>query len=220
MPVNLKPYRNYNTIKDIYPLIITKLKFYPCFIARRKIPFLFIYFIIFILIKINAILYMIKIYLQNYYGGIKMSFDGIVTRALVKELNENIYGGRIDKIYQQEKDEILVHIHNKGENYKLLISVSSNNSRAYLTKTSKLNPDNPPMFCMLLRKHIQGGYILNIEQFQLDRVISMDIQSPNEMGELTVKTLIFELMGKWSNIILIEKSTKRLLIQLKEFRKE
>ncbi len=144
-----------------------------------------------------------------------MSFDGIVTRALVKELNENICGGRIDKIYQQEKDEILVHIHNKGENYKLLISVSSNNSRAYLTKISKLNPDNPPMFCMLLRKHIQGGYILNIEQFQLDRVISMDIQSPNEMGELTVKTLIFELMGKWSNIILIEKSTKKIIDSIK-----
>lgn len=144
-----------------------------------------------------------------------MSFDGIVTNAVIKELNETILGGRIDKIYQQEKDEILLNIHNKGENYRLIISASSNNPRIYLTTFSKKNPPAPPVFCMLLRKHLSGGIILNIEQFEMDRVVFIDISSIDELGFPTEKRLIIEIMGKHSNIILIDKETNKIIDSIK-----
>lgn len=111
-----------------------------------------------------------------------MSLDGIVSKAIVKELNNTILGGRIDKVYQPEKDELLLNIYNKGNNYKLIISSNSNNPRIHLTNKSKINPSNPPMFCMLLRKHIAGGIILNIEQFHMDRILFIDISSIDELG--------------------------------------
>ncbi len=144
-----------------------------------------------------------------------MSFDGIVTKSVLKELRDNLIGGRVDKIYQQEKDEILIHIHSKGINYRLILSASSNNPRIYLTEYSKKNPTEPPMFCMLLRKHLAGGVILNIEQFNLDRVIFIDISSMDELGQPTEKRLIIEIMGKHSNIILIDKSSFRIIDSVK-----
>ena len=144
-----------------------------------------------------------------------MSFDGIVTKAVVNELKESLVGGRIDKIYQQEKDEILINIHNSKINYKLILSASSNNPRIYLTKYSKKNPSYPPMFCMLLRKHLIGGIILNIEQFSLDRVIFIDISAIDELGQPTEKRLIIEIMGKHSNIILIDKSSLKIIDSIK-----
>lgn len=144
-----------------------------------------------------------------------MSFDGIVTNAVVKELNETILGGRIDKIYQQEKDEILINIHNKGESSRLVLSASSNNPRIYLTNYSKKNPPAPPMFCMLLRKHLSGGIILNIEQFEMDRVVFIDISAIDELGEPTEKRLIIEIMGKHSNIILIDKNSNKIIDSIK-----
>lgn len=144
-----------------------------------------------------------------------MSLDGIVTRAIVEELKDNILGGRIDKIYQQEKDEILINIYNKGKNNRLLISASSNNPRIYLTDYTKPNPPSPPMFCMLLRKHLSGGIILNIEQLYLDRVIFIDISSLDELGQPSVKRLIVEIMGKYSNIILIDKESSTVIDSIK-----
>ena len=144
-----------------------------------------------------------------------MSFDGIVTNALVKEFKETITGGRIDKIYQQEKDEILIHIRNLGNNYKLLLSASSNNPRAYLTDYSKQNPNTPPMFCMFLRKQLQGGIILDINQHELDRIITIDVKSLDEIGDISTKQLIIEIMGKHSNIILIDKSSEIILDSIK-----
>ncbi len=144
-----------------------------------------------------------------------MSFDGVVTSAVVKELNETILGGRIDKIYQQEKDEILINIHNKAESSRLVLSASSNNPRIYLTKYSKKNPPAPPMFCMLLRKHLSGGIILNIEQFEMDRVIFIDISAIDELGEPTEKRLIIEIMGKHSNIILVDKNSNKIIDSIK-----
>lgn len=144
-----------------------------------------------------------------------MSFDGIVTKSVVRELRENLVGGRVDKIYQQEKDEILLNIHNKSINYKLVLSASSNNPRIYITNYSKKNPQAPPMFCMLLRKHLSGGIVLNIEQYELDRVVFIDISSLDELGLPTEKRLIIEIMGKHSNIILIEKSTQKIIDSIK-----
>ena len=144
-----------------------------------------------------------------------MSLDGIVTRAIVTELNYTILGGRVDKIYQHEKDEILINIYNKGKNRKLLISASSNNPRIHLTKYGKSNPSSPPMFCMLLRKHLTGGIILNIEQFQMDRIIFIDISSLDELGNPTEKRIIVEIMGKYSNIILIDKTSQKIIDAIK-----
>lgn len=144
-----------------------------------------------------------------------MSLDGIVTRAVVNELNETILRGRIDKIYQQEEDEILMHIYSRGENRKLIISASSNNPRVYLTNNSKTNPQTPPMFCMFLRKHLTRGTILNIEQFHMDRVVFIDISSIDELGLPSEKRLIIEIMGRHSNIILIDIESNKILDSIK-----
>lgn len=149
-----------------------------------------------------------------------MSFDGIVTHAVVKELNDTIKGGRVDKIYQPEKDEILLFIHKTGINYKVVISASSNNPRIYLTDYNKKNPLSPPMFCMLLRKHLNGGIILNIEQYELDRVIFIDFSSIDELGQPKVKRLIIEIMGKHSNIILIDKDSLKIIDSIKRVTSE
>lgn len=144
-----------------------------------------------------------------------MSFDGIVTNAVVRELNTTILGGRVDKIYQPEKDELAIAIHNNGVNYRLVMSASSNNPRIYLTNSSKKNPESPPMFCMLLRKHISGGIILNIEQYEMDRIVFIDISAQDELGQPTEKRLVIEIMGKHSNIMLIDKPTSRIIDSIK-----
>lgn len=144
-----------------------------------------------------------------------MAFDGIVTNTVVSELKQALIGGRVDKVYQPEKDEILIYIRNKGENYRLLISSASNNPRIYLTNNTKQNPPGPPMFCMLLRKHLIGGTVLNIEQFNLDRIILMDISALDELGDPSEKTLIIEIMGKHSNLIFLEKETLKILDSIK-----
>lgn len=144
-----------------------------------------------------------------------MSFDGIVTNSVVKELNEEILGGKIDKIYQQEADEILIQIRNKGKNHRLLLSASSNNPRIYLTEHSKENPSSPPMFCMLLRKHLTGGIILKIEQYEMDRIVFLDISSRDELGDFSEKRLIIEIMGKHSNIILLDKESLKIMDSIK-----
>lgn len=140
-----------------------------------------------------------------------MSFDGIVTKSVVKELKEKLLGGRIDKIFQPEKDEIAINIHSLGTSYRLLISASSNNPRIYLTNYSKKNPQTPPMFCMLLRKHLSGGIILNIEQLHMDRIIFIDISALDELGQSSEIRLVIEIMGKHSNIILVQKNTNKIL---------
>lgn len=144
-----------------------------------------------------------------------MSFDGIVVKSVTFELLNLLNNGRIEKIYQPENDEIIISIRNGSKNYKLLISASSSNPRIYIANEIKSNPMKPPMFCMLLRKHIQGGRIVDIYQYSLDRVICLDIQSLDELGVLSIKTLIIEIMGKHSNIILIDKKTKKIFDSIK-----
>lgn len=144
-----------------------------------------------------------------------MSFDGIVMSSLAFELSSLLRNGRIEKIYQPENDEIILSIRNESKNYKLLISASSSNPRVYITNDTKKNPMMPPMFCMLLRKHAQGGKILDIYQFSMDRVLCIDIQSLDELGVLSTKTLIVEVMGKHSNIILIDKNTNKIIDSIK-----
>ncbi|NLY43590.1 MAG: fibronectin/fibrinogen-binding protein [Clostridiaceae bacterium] len=137
-----------------------------------------------------------------------MPLDGIVVNCLVHEFNSRILNGRIDKIYQPEKDELFIYIRSKGKNERLLLSASSNHPRAHFTEVSKPNPSTPPMFCMLLRKHLTGGKIVSISQPGLERIIHFAIETYNELGDLTEKTLIIEMMGRHSNIILIDKDGK------------
>lgn len=131
-----------------------------------------------------------------------MAFDTICVKKTVEELNSAILGGRIDKIHQPEKDELTVFVRSLSGNKKLVISASANNARVHFTSITKENPQTPPMFCMLLRKHLGGGKIVRISQVDFERIIEIDIESYNDLGDLTTKHLICEIMGRNSNIIL------------------
>ena len=137
-----------------------------------------------------------------------MAMDSITVRALSLELNEMLSGGRIDKIYQPERGEIILGIRSKGVNYKLLMCANPSFPRVHITEEKAENPASPPMFCMLLRKHLSAGKIIGVEQYSFERVIKIHIESRDELGELSVKTLIAELMGKHSNIILVNSEGK------------
>ena len=130
-----------------------------------------------------------------------MAFDGIFVSQLVKELAPLLIGARIDKIHQPEKDELSLIIRGKDQNYTLFISVESALPYFALTTQKKENPQTPPMFCMLLRKHIAGGRIFNMTQHGNERVVVLEIEAKNELGELERKKLIIEIMGKHSNLI-------------------
>ena len=138
-----------------------------------------------------------------------MALDGLVIHSIVDELSTKLVGGKIDKIYQPENDEIILHIRNNKENFKLVLSASASNPRAYLSeKYKKENPINAPMFCMLLRKYIQGGNIVKIAQVGFERIIKITVESLDELKEKTSKDLIIEIMGRHSNIILTHEESK------------
>jgi len=132
-----------------------------------------------------------------------MPFDGFVTQCIAEELNILLAGGRIDKIQQPERDEIRLTIRNNGVNYRLLMSSNAASPRIHLTESVKENPEKAPMFCMLLRKHLGGGRVTGVQAGGLERVVKLDIESVNELGDKSVKALLVEIMGKHSNIILI-----------------
>ena len=130
-----------------------------------------------------------------------MALDGITIRALVNELNTKLCGGRISKIIQPEADELLLTIKTASENARLLISAGATLPFAYLTDENMKAPITAPNFCMLLRKHISGGRVVDITQPGLERIIEFTIEHLDEMGDLCQKILTVELMGKHSNII-------------------
>ena len=136
-----------------------------------------------------------------------MAFDGIVTKAIVTELQELI-GSKIDKIHEPDKNTIVLGLYLNGKNYALNICIDSHNCRINLTTHQKENPLVAPNFCMLLRKHLLGGRISNISMLGLERLVKIDIETINEFNEIEVKTLIAELMGKHSNIILVNQKGK------------
>ncbi len=133
-----------------------------------------------------------------------MSFDGMFTYGMTHELNSRIAGGRITRVHQPFKHDVIFHIRANGKNHKLLLSAHPSYSRAHITNQAYENPSEPPMFCMLLRKHIEGGFIEKIEQAGLDRIMIFRIKSRNEIGDETVRTLYVEIMGRHSNIILTD----------------
>ena len=143
-----------------------------------------------------------------------MSFDGIFTKAVVDEIYPLLLNGKINKINQPDKNEINLQIYNK-ENYKLLLSFANNLSRINLSEKSKKNPITAYNFCMLLRKHLVGGTIKNIYQHKMDRVVCFEIENLNELKELSKKLLIIEIMGKHSNIILVDKESNKIIDAIK-----
>lgn len=132
-----------------------------------------------------------------------MAFDGIITSHISHELNNCLTGGKINKIYEPDKNEIILGIYAGGNNYALNISIASDTYRINLTTHSKTNPQNAPGFCMLLRKHLIGAKIKQIYTKGLERIVYINLECYNELNDLVNKTLIVELMGKHSNIILV-----------------
>ena len=133
-----------------------------------------------------------------------MAFDGIVVAGLVHELKQKLTDGRIAKIAQPEADELLLTIKSPCGQHRLLISANASLPLIYLTDTNKPSPITAPNFCMLLRKHINNGRIINISQPGLERIIDFEIQHLDELGDIKTKHLIVELMGKHSNIIFVD----------------
>lgn len=132
-----------------------------------------------------------------------MAFDGIVTKQVVLELKGALVGGKVNKVFEPNKNEIILGIYCNGKNYALNISISSNNYRMNLTTNAKPNPLNAPNFCMLLRKHLVGARITDIYSNCLERIVFINFEAYNELNDLVSKKLVVELMGKHSNVILL-----------------
>lgn len=139
-----------------------------------------------------------------------MAFDGIVTKVLVNEFKNDLIGGKIDQIFQNDKNTILLKIYANQIHFSLNICIDAHNCRINLTTHPKANPLVAPNFCMLLRKHLIGGRISNIETFELERLVKIDINILNDFNEIETKSLIIELMGKHSNVILL--NNKNIII--------
>lgn len=141
-----------------------------------------------------------------------MALDGLVIHSIVDELHKKLLGGKFDKVYQPENDEVVLHIRNNKENFKLVLSCSASNPRVYLASDyKKENPINAPMFCMLFRKYIQGGNIVNVSQVDFERIIKISVESFDELKEKTTKDIIIEIMGRHSNIILTHSSNNKII---------
>ncbi|MEK0313174.1 Rqc2 family fibronectin-binding protein [Cohnella sp. 56] len=135
-----------------------------------------------------------------------MSLDGIVARALVHELQE-IAGARIAKIYQPTEHEIVLHIRGQGFGRKLLLSAHPSMPRLHYTEQPWANPQEPPMFCMLLRKHCEGGIVEAVRQLGAERIVEIDVRHRDELGDLSLKRLVLEIMGRHSNLVLLDPQT-------------
>jgi len=137
-----------------------------------------------------------------------LPFDGVVTKCIVAELKETILDSRIEKIFQPENDEIVLNIRAKGQNLKLVLSANSSYPRIHFTEVVKENPAVPPVFCMLLRKHLSGAKITGVEFSDYERIVTLLVESINELGDISIKKLIIEIMGRHSNIILVNSDNK------------
>lgn len=137
-----------------------------------------------------------------------MAFDGITIANIVSELNHTLLGGRIYKIAQPENDELLLTIKNNSTQYRLLLSADASLPLVYLTQNNKQSPLTAPGFCMLLRKHLQNARIVNITQPGLERILHLELEHLNELGDICHKKLIVEIMGKHSNIIFCDDNDK------------
>lgn len=144
-----------------------------------------------------------------------MAFDGLFIYSVIDELKNKLTGGKVDKINQPEKDEIILTIRNNKNTYRLLISASAVYPKIHITSVNRQNPINAPMFCMVLRKYLQSSRIISIKQLSTDRVIIIDFQSPDDLGYESIYSLFIEIMGRHSNITLIRKSDNIIMDSIK-----
>lgn len=133
-----------------------------------------------------------------------MPLDAICLAAVAEELKPSITGGKIDKIYQPGRDEIVMAVRGGRENVRLLLSASPNHPRIQLTATVRENPDTPPMFCMLLRKHLTGARILELTQPPMERIADLRLECLDELGDRVERHLVLEMMGRSANLILLD----------------
>jgi len=131
-----------------------------------------------------------------------MPFDAVFLSAVVRELEPVLVGSRIDKVQMPARDLVVLQFHGTGGSGRLLLSASPNSPRLHLTGVPLENPAQPPMFCMLLRKHLSGGRIVALRQPPMERLVDLTLDCTDEMGEQVQKHLILELMGRNSNLIL------------------
>ena len=140
-----------------------------------------------------------------------MPLDALCLSGLVHELDQVVTGGKLDKIYQPGRDEVLFAVRTPGRgNVRLLLSANPNHPRPQLTQLSRENPDKPPMFCMLLRKHLSGARLLSVEQPGLERVVIFTLESLNELGDRVERKLVLEAIGRRSNLILLDEAGRIL----------
>lgn len=139
-----------------------------------------------------------------------MPMDGLTLGFVTREMKEILVGGRIDRITQPEKDTIVLLIRAGAANHRLLLCASPNNARCHLTGQNYPNPLEPPMFCMLLRKQLMSGRVMDIRQIHGDRVVHVDIDTVDEMGDHVLRRLVLEIMGRHSNLMLLDAEGKIL----------
>lgn len=136
-----------------------------------------------------------------------MALDGAFLH-LVKNEFSALIGGRIDKIHQPSREEIILSLRTRSGAYKILISVSAASARVHITEKSPENPKTPPMFCMLMRKHLNTGRLIGVRQDGLERILFLDFETVNEIGDVVTVTLAYEIMGKYSNLMMINRDGK------------
>ncbi len=139
-----------------------------------------------------------------------MALDGFVVRAVTFEL-QACKGGKINKIYQPTNQDIVMHIRAGGQSYRLLLSASPTYPRLHVTERSYMNPVEAPMFCMLLRKHCENAIIEDIRQVGNERIVYIDVRQRDELGDISVKRIVLEIMGRHSNLILLDPHTGTVL---------
>ena len=133
-----------------------------------------------------------------------MPLDASCLTAVAEELRPVLEGAKIDKIYQPTRDEVVLFLRGQGENVRLLLSANPGHPRAHLTTLTRENPDKPPMFCMLLRKHLLGGRILELNQPPLERILDFRLETIDELGDRVERRLVLEAMGRSANLILLD----------------
>ena len=144
-----------------------------------------------------------------------MAYDGLVLHSILDELNKKLAQGKVEKIYQPEAEELVLHIHSRTGKYKLFISCASSSARVCLTEEQVPNPPSPLAFCMLLRKHLQGGRLTEITQKGFERILEIPFETVDELGFRVNKKLIIEIMGKHSKVILVESESGKILDSIK-----
>lgn len=133
-----------------------------------------------------------------------MPLDAICLTAVAAELRRAVIGGKVDKIYQPTRDEVVLHMRIGQGNVRMLLSANPQHPRAHLTETPRENPDTPPMFCMLLRKYFLGGRILAITQPSMERLLEFQFETLSELGDRVERRLVLECIGRKANLIMLD----------------